>query len=1279
MRGAEYVETGGADNMVNKTGLWMCLFALMPMSAAGQVEVQVAGKTATQALLVYRSPVSGPCTAEVSESPTLTPLVHDVNPALFVAANQDDRPGSLRDGENRYFVVGKRAGETASDGKVYSRALQAFTRHYFRINCGAQTGTGEFVTENPPVGETATESPNWNAQGFGNYGWPTIDWSDMSKVYVDPQTGIALKRVGAPGWLGINRTNRAFSWQLMGENWTGAGNILSTNSVATYSGAGQEPIVIAPSLDQYNDPGSGSRRGLWIPSQSFDDLRLKLFGSGTDGNSENRKVEVCLSFNDSGASCDTPYQEIMLPQSDGSVSFPSNYPRAFFAGWGGVARRDQFGVYGGTLSVTGNTAVVDVSFVNFFNVNWKNGAKIWIQGTDPTCPGNLCTIESVTNASMLTLRETLTVSNANWRSVASAIRIRKKTGSGTVRLRASFDLAHSFEARNPGNGSLDLCSQESVTVTKDAAGNAAPARKAHLCMFGIATNGSPVHYLTVFFPDNGENRLLSVFQNPSTWNGGYFSSLPTADRPGNLRVTSWGAFVNGMANCVFLETDGGSGRVFWRLCYQGDYRAYTPGYATDADPGTGVNDNMEWVNLTKPSEGRSPMQQVAAANPLHNATEYPTVTMEGASGGYIVAASKVFTGTQQDTAALVHAFDGATGNLKWTSSTYGSYPNRWNTFHGLSPIAGGYAWLLGNAFCRLNAYNGCGWQYLAGPWQETPSHVWKNGNWSANTSLTATAPMDACSEDLPEEMKKMGAVGNRCMRMRTRQPCNQTPHASGEAERHPCPWNPAYSKLQDIAVGDQLAIYQTGVGSPLGEQMLVAKIVDAGDGTLEVELMRGAVPSCTGNAPGTVASGWKYMMVPNGSCDGDSIAHAIQLGGQGQWLTEYWRLWGGHTTVGYGEGENRTVATSGVPGGGYGVRFNLPISQQVGQSYNVLTNADGRFEGVRKIAVGVQSYPSLMQSQGDTRWLLDINHLNPSGGVGAEVKSAVGTMANPVPVSGTSQVYRSAPIVEGPLDLKRFYPVAWAGAYLLKDMSGAGSLITDNDVWRYCIARVAGECRPDSTPGAAYWNVPQSEQSASCTTNWFTQRYPCVASIHVRSNAVTQTWVATADPEGWRSRKITMGFNGFGRHYHYSNAISESTGQWAFFVCFHCDGARSEWFAAKLPPWPNPEDLEPGRNRFQKTRFRIGAQEGLTEARIRFGYAENGNPDQFHCSSRQETCVAVGEPFSWESENAGWQSCTNGCELTVAALSGRILYYARDRRTATGEVQHGRLEVMVVP
>ena len=128
--------------------------------------------------------------------------MHDVDPSLFPGSNLDNRAGTLSNGPQRTFVVGARRSDLATDGKHYSRALQANTQHYYRVTCGSKLFTGQFVTMNPPLGNTYSDNPPFDATAFGNYGWPTIDWIDQSKVYIDPLTGVAVKRFTQPGAFG---------------------------------------------------------------------------------------------------------------------------------------------------------------------------------------------------------------------------------------------------------------------------------------------------------------------------------------------------------------------------------------------------------------------------------------------------------------------------------------------------------------------------------------------------------------------------------------------------------------------------------------------------------------------------------------------------------------------------------------------------------------------------------------------------------------------------------------------------------------------------------------------------------------------------------------------------------------------------------------------------------------------------------------------------------------------------------------------------------------------
>src|SRR3954451_301010 len=112
------LESGRASSM-------KLLFVILPLfPAILAAQIQVLGVTSPQAILEYSAPDNNPCTVEASESPSYTPLVNDVNPALFPHSDSDSRPGSITAGTDRVFVIGKRSVETAADTKNYSRALQ---------------------------------------------------------------------------------------------------------------------------------------------------------------------------------------------------------------------------------------------------------------------------------------------------------------------------------------------------------------------------------------------------------------------------------------------------------------------------------------------------------------------------------------------------------------------------------------------------------------------------------------------------------------------------------------------------------------------------------------------------------------------------------------------------------------------------------------------------------------------------------------------------------------------------------------------------------------------------------------------------------------------------------------------------------------------------------------------------------------------------------------------------------------------------------------------------
>jgi hypothetical protein len=100
----------------------------------------------------------------------------------------------------------------------------------------------------------------------------------------------------------------------------------------------------------------------------------------------------------------------------------------------------------------------------------------------------------------------------------------------------------------------------------------------------------------------------------------------------------------------------------------------------------------------------------------------------------------------------------------------------------------------------------------------------------------------------------------------------------------------------------------------------------------------------------------------------------------------------------------------------------------------------------------------------------------------------------------------------------------------------------------------------------------------------------------------------------------------------------------------------------------------------------------VDNAVVQFGYAENGDPKNFYCSSRQEKCLATAAtvpavPFLFPSEGTGGLEagvtglpCAGGCTVAIPAISQRMLYYQVKYRDASNRtVATGQVETVAVP
>jgi hypothetical protein len=248
--------------------------------------------------------------------------------------------------------------------------------------------------------------------------------------------------------------------------------------------------------------------------------------------------------------------------------------------------------------------------------------------------------------------------------------------------------------------------------------------------------------------------------------------------------------------------------------------------------------------------------------------------------------------------------------------------------------------------------------------------------------------------------------------------------------------------------------------------------------------------------------------------------------------------------------------------------------------------------------------------------------------------------------------------------------MAYVGRTPLIDISGPSSAIaaTSANSYEYCYANVAGECVTGSSIGDVYVNapyvsypycyypgiaVPEDDTNAIC-----------VGPLGSNTGQIAQIGYTQQDAVGAFIRPLGPNYSRWNQQYIYWNTSAVPSGLLVASYVRWYDGVRHEVFATVLPPYPASDGV--ARNTFLPVVVPIVPPMGLQTQNVvvEFGYAENGNPTAYYCTSRQETCVATGSainpatPFNFEqTETYSGTLCLFGCVVTVPALSQHILYY----------------------
>jgi hypothetical protein len=442
--GHQFLEKDGVSSMVRTiVGL---LLSAMP-SVAAIINVHVAGQpTTTQVVLSYTAPSMSACTVEVSESPSYAPLVFDVDASLFTGANTDaSRPESFIAGQLRQVVMGKRSAEIALDGKRHSRALQALTTHYYRITCGTDQTTGTFVTGNVPLGNTYNDVP-FDRNNPGSLAFPSIDWVNKGTTYVDPHTGVLLKRMSGPGEIvptittGLTFSN-AYS---LGTGWTISG------LQAVYAGSSGQSFVYYRATDP-----------AWPGFKTPDSVQIQLTGAaGSAANAADRTINLCLT-ND-GVTCASKLVQQVLAQTAANYTVGDTVPILEF--WRSAlpnpsgevpSAREDIRVQLSSVSVGADGATVTRQSGDLFSLKLAAGSRVTLDGTD-------CAVGTVSNENTLTLATPfcVTAGTHNYQGRNWGVLIQKASAStDSITIGgAGWTLASSGYVTMGATGGYDLCS-----------------------------------------------------------------------------------------------------------------------------------------------------------------------------------------------------------------------------------------------------------------------------------------------------------------------------------------------------------------------------------------------------------------------------------------------------------------------------------------------------------------------------------------------------------------------------------------------------------------------------------------------------------------------------------------------------------------------------------------------------------------------------------------------------------------------------------------------------
>jgi hypothetical protein len=1176
-------------------------------------------------------------------------LVDDVNPALFPGADRDSRPGNVTTGQmqlngqtqvlaptsgrSRSFVVGLRYAQFASDGNRYSRALQANTRHHFTLTCGTQSFDQEFQTQNIPLGDTHNDGPLADRNYPGQYAYPTIQWSNQQQALIDPVSGLrSFRGTGPSGTPSLTQNFvTAIDSQSIWQNPTAP--LTSTGGAAMFTGpcpSGTCPLFLR--ADNLSIPGGPSYASV---GNSLDWVAVTVSQASISNAAcagDDCMIVACLTVN--GVTCASANLQASLTTTPANYTFGSKNLMDLWQGSGAPGfSRVEASQTSGTVNYTAATQQASLAGGSPFSTRWTAGSTINIAGAQYT-------IASVQSERQLTL---VSGPNSNlggvpysannfgvllWKKTATADRV--SIGYTTYLYGSTPNTDWTAAATNPCSPPVSVGGVQGYNCFIDQE------------LYWLAADGSDVRDLG----------LVEFSYEPSGnfGSGGTCGSSSATYQFDPQNGDSWYCIVN-------LQFD--SARVtLVQAHYNGGHTRNTPGkLLPDCSLNKGVQPCLQFT-VMQPNKNQSISQVAPGFNPDYAASGFQETNgywyITGVSPDGDVGFS--IAGPSQDTPGWMFVFtlgdrtpagtDANSVSLVAGMSTYRHPPLSWCTIHDVIAPDSGWMEIFSNDLS---------FQGASGTYTMTLTSA------PLNQTVGAPGGLNACPPNV------FGVTGQMCTAITVSGPPTRATDGS---------------VLQNAQVGDLMYLDSEEVRivaltSPTQMTIQRAYVYQIATHTNTKFIMGCGTRNIQGSAVGL----WNYRSDPYGT--------------NVNWNTVIPdpAILGGHTFLGGGIPSPVATAVSG--GATYNLGVLCPQSSSGGcdqvrlgymstalQSPVYAVSLDPPFAG--HVGIGVPNEVDTHPGPCFSGWCMDARAMD--GGPG-------GTLGASQPFTQvTGQLWKVSG-AQSLLNRKFLSTMAYAGRSSLLDVSGPASLLSGGaqDSYKYCYALIAGECQPGSAAGDVYVNTPYVSYPYCYYPGIANQdddtNAICIGDLGAYTGNLAQLGYMQQDVVGAGTRRLGPNYSRWNQQDAYWNSNVTPSGLLMATRVRWLDGVRNDDLMTILPPYPASDGV--ARFTFLPVPVAIDPPAGLPAQSVivEFGYAENGSPESYYCTSRQETCVAASgginqtAPFYFEqSETYSGVPCATGCTVTVPALSQRVLYYRWKYLSGSGQVvSSSQVHVVVTP